>query len=93
MAVASTAVRRNQKALRFRVPLLAEFSPPTPNRLDGKLTCVATDANRYPGLVRINVVDAVGNRFAEFLVRKVVRVDLQRFSLRAILLPNVRFFP
>lgn len=68
------------------------MSPSAANRFDCKFTCIATDANRYPGLVGINIVDAVGDRFAEFLVRKIVRVDLKRLSFRAILLSNIRFF-
>lgn len=92
MAVACTAVRRDQKTLWFRVPLLTKLSPPAANRFDRKFTCIATDANRNPGLVGINIVDAVGNRLAELLVRKIVCVDLKRLSFRAILLSNVRFF-
>src|SRR6056297_391117 len=41
-------------------------------RWSRSFTCIATDTNRAPGLVGINDVDAVGNRFAELLVRRFI---------------------
>jgi len=93
MAVAPNAVCCHQKSLRFRVPLLAQLLPPATNRFHGKFTGVVTDANRHPCFVGFNIVNAVGNRFTKFLVRKVVRVDLQRFSFWAVLLASICLFP
>jgi|694.fasta_scaffold14416_5 hypothetical protein len=92
MAVAPNAVCCHQKSLRFRVPLLAQLLPPATNRFHGKFTGVVTDANRHPCFVGFNIVNAVGNRFTKFLVRKVVRVDLQRFSFWAVLLASICLF-
>lgn len=89
MAVASATVGGDQKTLRSCVPLPAHSTPPGPDRLDGELTGVSTDSDRHRRIIGINVVNAVGNRFAEFFVREVMRIDFQRFTRGAIRLSDI----
>ena len=62
----------NRSALGYRP--FADGVPPAAERLNSERGGVMVGADRHPSGVRGHVVDAVRDRFSEFLVRKVVHV-------------------
>src|ERR1700761_1673675 len=57
---------------------------PEPNAVDGELPGIMVDSKADVAVVGANVVDPVGDDFAQFLVLEIVGVDLDRPTLRAI---------
>ena len=57
---------------------------PEPNAVDGELPGIMVDSKADVAVVRANVVDPIGDDFAQFLVLEIVGVDLDRPTLRAI---------
>jgi hypothetical protein len=57
---------------------------PTANGVDGEFRSVMIDANADAADIRANVIDAVGNGFAQFFVDEVMHVDLIRAAFRPI---------
>src|SRR6202167_4975847 len=57
---------------------------PEPNAVDGELLGIMVDSKADVAVVGANVVDPVGDDFAQFLVLEIVGVDLDRPTLRAI---------
>lgn len=74
-AFASAAISRDQQPTRVAVSLLSQSSPPATYRLDCELRRVVCDPQRNTGFVVVQVVDSVGNGFAQFGIRKIVDVD------------------
>lgn len=50
---------------------------------------VVVNADTHPALVLREIVDAVGNRFAQLFIQKVVNKNFSRFALRVPFPPAV----
>jgi hypothetical protein len=79
-AVAAAAVGHEHQLGRLGETLPAHLPPPTQNARGGELRGVMIDPDADPALVARQVVDPIGNRLAQFLIDKVVHLDLHRFS-------------
>src|SRR5207237_8985516 len=62
---------------------------PEANRVDGKFGRVVMNADTHAAGIRGNVVDAIGNGFAEVLVDEVVHLDLVGAALRSIVTAGI----
>ena len=88
-AVAPPAVRAHQQARRLRVGLPANRLPPPPQARDRKTGGVMVLPDRdLPGILP-NIVDAIGNGFAQRAVGKIVDLDALWIALRLPFLPAV----
>jgi hypothetical protein len=66
---------------------LPHLLPPPANAVGCKLRRVMVDADIHPTLVVQNVIDAIGDRFAESLVHDVVDADFRGVTLLSPLAP------
>ena len=78
----------------MRKTFLSHFCPPTPDAIRRKACRVVVDADVDPTFVFRDIVNAIGNRLAKFLVRAVlagqgVHVRFHRLSLRSPVMPFV----
>ena len=89
VAVGAAAVGGDRQRRGLRVARRAELLPPALDRGDRELGGVVVDPDADPALVVGEVVDAVGDRLAQFLVFEVVGADLDRVALGAPLAPAV----
>lgn len=84
MAVAAAAVARNQQPSSVAVVFPSHSLPPLFDRSDRERRRVVVDAHRNPRLVSLQIIHAVGNGLAEFVVGKIVHIDFNRLALGAI---------
>src|SRR3984957_12123950 len=68
----------------IRITRPADPIEPEPNAVDGELPGIIVDSKADVAVVGANVIDPVGDDFAQFLVLEIVGVDLVRPALRAI---------
>ena len=92
-AVAPAAIRRDQQLSRLREAVRPHLAPPAADAGRREFGRVVVDAHTDPALVAGQVVDAVGDRLALFLVRKIVHLDFFRLALRLPFLAGVLEFP
>jgi hypothetical protein len=83
-AVGASAVGGDHQGIAFGVSLASHRLAPAANGVDGEFRGVVIDADADATGVRADVVDSVGNGFAELLVDEVVHVDLVWTALRTI---------
>ena len=81
-AVAAPAVGGDQERAGARKAMAAHPRPPPPNRVDRKLGGVMVDADADPAFIIGEVVDPIGDRFAELAVEKVMDADRDRLPVR-----------
>src|SRR5207249_1322013 len=74
--IATTPIGRDHQLARLRKARRAHLLPPAANAGCGELSRVVIDAYADPALIASEVVHSVGDCFAEFLVRKVMHLDL-----------------
>src|SRR5882672_617447 len=79
-AIAATTVGGDQQFLRQGITLPTHFDPPSSNRSCREARGVVINADTHPTLVLCQIIDTVGNGFAEFLIHKVVNADFLRFA-------------
>lgn len=80
VAVAAAAVSGDRQRARAGESLAAEVLPPAFDRRDRELGGVVIDTDVDPALVVSEIVDPVGDRFAEFLVGEIVSANELRRS-------------
>lgn len=93
VTVASASVRRDKQLSCLRVCTTPHPSPPSADRFDGELGGIVVDADVHPAFVARDIVDAVGDRFSEFLVDEVVHAHGHGFAGRLPLRAAVRKSP
>ena len=79
-AVAAAAVGGDHKPRGFRVSGAADFSPPAADRLNRECRCVMIHADTDPTGVVGQIVDAIGDRPAQFLDQEVVHPNVLRLT-------------
>jgi len=79
----------NQQLCGFGISLATHALPPASYRLHGKLRGVVIDPNVDPTSVCLQVVHAVRNCLAQFVVLEVVHAYLRWLALRMLLSPCV----
>ena len=78
VAVGAAAVGADQQPIGMRVAAPPDGVPPAAQSRHGERGGVVVGAHRHPAGVGRDVVDAVGDRFAEFFVHEVVDVRRHR---------------
>src|ERR1019366_1687693 len=81
IAVAPTAIGRDEKFLAVGVGATSHLSPPYPNGLDREGRGVMVDTDADPPGVLAQIVDTVRDGFAEPFVLEVVNFDSNRPAL------------
>ena len=82
-SVGAAAVGIDEQLAGFGVALLPQVMPPAPNALDRERGRVGAEPDIDPAHVVDHVMDNVGDRLAEFLVRKVKDANLFGGPFRA----------
>src|SRR5438876_541011 len=78
------AVGRDDQALREPVALPAELFPPTTDRSHRELSRVVGNADGDARFIVLDVVDPVRDRLTKLRVRKIMHLDFDRLSFRAV---------
>jgi len=76
MTVTATAIGSNDQLFRFWVALDTHTEPPPPDGLHGESRGVMVGADAHPRLISADVVNPIRISASEFLVDKVVNLDL-----------------
>mgnify|MGYP007069839501 CR=1 FL=1 len=84
-SVASSPVRRHEKADGARIPLAPHLAPPLPDAVNGELRRVCADAHVHEPLVLPDVVYAIGGGLPVFGEREVMVKHLDGFAFFCIL--------
>src|ERR1700733_7098818 len=82
--IGAAAIGGDYEAAHPEITRPADPIEPEPNAVDGELPGVMVDSKADVAVVGADVVDPVGDDFAQFLVLEIVGVDLDRPTLRAI---------
>jgi hypothetical protein len=80
-AVAAATIGGDHEFLCSWEPRRSHFGPPPADTCNRELRGVVIDTDADPTLIADQIVDSIRNRFAEFLVRKIVDIDFCRSSL------------
>jgi len=73
-AITASTIGGQQQLSGVGVALLAQVGPPAPDRLHRKLCRIMIDPHIYPALIGRQIIDSVGNHFAQVGVGKVMHV-------------------
>ncbi len=82
-AIGAAAIGRDHQPVGRRVSLLSHHLEPAMNAVDGELRRVVIDADAHIVGIGANVVYAIGNGFAQFLVDEVMHIHFIRASFAA----------
>ncbi len=82
VAIAAAGVSGDEQLARFGVTLFADLLPPRLDRRDREDRGVVIDADADKSVVGSEVVDAVGDSFADRITGEIVDVDELRLILR-----------
>ena len=88
-SVGAAAIGGDHHPIGAGIAATTHLLPPEPDRVDGELGCIMGDPDTDPAAVVGDIVDAVGDRLAQFLVLEVMDVDPPGMSLRAPLRAGV----
>lgn len=81
-SVAAAGVGRDEELVDVRITGVSHVAPPTADGVDGEAGGVMRDAHADPALVACEIVNPVGDRFAQFRNQEVVYSDPFGASLR-----------
>jgi hypothetical protein len=79
ITVAAPGVGQDQKFTRVLVVALSISLPPVLNGIDGKLRRIRRDAHVDKALISAHIVNTIGRRFAQRILREIVGIHLDRF--------------
>lgn len=82
MPVGSSTVGGDEDTAGFGILFLTHLLPPFFDGSNGEYRCIMVDADRHPGTVISQVIDAIGNGFTLGLAREVVGRHFDWFALR-----------
>ena len=84
IAVAATAIRRDQKARGLWIDWLSHLPPPAADAVHGELRRVVINTHAYPALVGSQIVHTIRRGFSKCRIDEIVHAHLDR---RFLLLP------
>src|SRR5215467_1953471 len=79
-AITTATISGDQQFTRVPIQGLAQLVPPSSNRFDRKLGGIVINSYAYPSKVGRQIVNAVGDRFPQFFIGKVVNAHRLRVS-------------
>ena len=80
VAIAAAAVSQDEQAVGGRIMCGASLSPPSGYGIDGELGSVAAGTDAYKTFITQGIIDAVGDREALRIGRKIMIEDLHRLT-------------
>ena len=93
IAVAAPGIGGDQEPAGSRIDQRPHLFPPAPDTHTGELGGVVVDANADPALVAAQIIDSLGDRLTQPLVRKVLGTDLLRPATAMPLPPGIAKIP
>src|SRR5208283_1459861 len=72
LTVAAPGVGHQEQLGSLRIELSAHVLPPGQDAVGSKLRRVVVDPHADPTLIVTHIIDSIGNRFAQFRIRKIV---------------------
>ena len=88
-AIGTAAIRGNHQPGGRRISLATHRLVPAADGVDRELGGIVIDADTDAARIRRDVVDTIGNGFAEFLVDEVMHIDLVRAAFRSVVAARV----
>ena len=89
IAIAAATIRADQQAIRLGICIPPNCLPPAVHACDRETGRVVVLSDRDRTSIAFDVIDAIGDRFAQLQVREIVDLDLFRGTLRLLIPASV----